>query len=241
MAVRSDQETSGWLAEAIVAGLIGTAVAGLVVLVGYAVAQSLAGTSGPLGAAFGALAVNTATQTVADRMALAVLTHFAVGLVLAVVYAAVAEPRLVGPGWWRGMLFSLVPWLLSVAVILPVLGGGFLGLGLGAAILPAFGNLIAHLAYGGSLGWSYERARIDLRNEDEASVLANLGAERGIAVGAVAGAVIGVLVAAVIAPSWLGMGAPSAWTAMLGAIGGAVGGGFLGSFLGLDRPAQYHR
>jgi hypothetical protein len=136
------------------------------------------------------------------------------------------------------MLFALVPWLLSLVVILPLLGGGLLGLALGAGLLPALGNLIAHLVYGGTLGWAYERGRAELRDEDEASALANLGAERGMAVGAIGGALLGAVVFAVMAPGWFQADTPLALAAMLGAIGGAVVGGFAGSFFGLERPTR---
>jgi hypothetical protein len=238
MTVQSHRFERGWVAEAVVAGLVGTAVAGLVVLLGYVVAASLADAPAPIGAAFRALAANAATRAVAEGLALAALLHFAVGLGLAVVYASAVEPWLSGPGWRRGVLFALVPWLLSVVVILPLLGGGPLGLGLGAGVLPALGNLIAHLSYGGVLGWVYERGRLELRNEDEASVLANLGAERGIAVGAVGGAVVGAVLAGAMAPNWFAPGTPVAWAATLGAVGGALLGGFTGSYLGVGRSAE---
>src|SRR5436853_5586984 len=146
---RTVEAREGWVASALVAGLIGTAIAGGVVMLGYSVALSLAALPGALGSSFGALASNVATEAVAARLAVAVLLHFAVGLALAVVYGGFVEARLSGPGWWRGMQFALLPWLLSLLVFLPVLGGGVLGLALGAGILPALGNLIAHLAYGG--------------------------------------------------------------------------------------------
>jgi hypothetical protein len=74
--------------------------------------------------------------------------YFASGLVWAVVYAAVFEPRLSGPTWRRGLLFSLVPGLFSLVVFLPLLGGGLFGIGLGAGPLPLIGNLLLHAVYG---------------------------------------------------------------------------------------------
>jgi len=239
MVDRSFSVERGWLSGAVVAGFIGTILGGAVLLVGYVVAGSLAGLPGGLGAMFAALTSNVATRSISDQLGLAVLVHFAVGLLLAIVYARLVEPALSGPGWRRGMLFSLIPWLLSLVVFLPIVGGGFFGLGLGAGLLPAIGNLIAHLVYGATLGWSYERGRAELRDEDEESALANLGAERGIAFGVVVGGVLGALVAGLVA--W---GAPGAtggslgWTTLLGAVGGATVGAFLGSYAGLERPSH---
>lgn len=49
-------------------------------------------------------------------------------------------------------MFSLIPWAFSLVVFLPLVGGGFLGLGLGAGPLPILGNLLLHAVYGVTLG-----------------------------------------------------------------------------------------
>ena len=233
MVDRSAQVGDGRLAGAIVAGFIGAVLAGVVLLVGYAVAGAMTGLSGGLGGAFDALIRNTATSRVEDALGLAVVIHLAVGLALAGVYAAAVEPRLSGPGWWRGVLFALVPWLLSLLVVLPAIGGGLLGLGLGAGLLPVVGNLIAHLVYGAALGWLYERQLIELGQADEASALANLGAEQGTAVGVVVGGLLGAALAVVLVWAWSTEAAHLGWAAAVGGVGGATAGGFVGSFAGL--------
>src|SRR6266542_3588652 len=80
--------------------------------------------------------------------------YLAGGLLWAVVYALV-EPRLPGAPWQRGVLFALVPGVLSLIVVLPLLGGGLFGLALGAGPLPTIGNLLLHVAYGAILGIVY--------------------------------------------------------------------------------------
>ena len=42
-------------------------------------------------------------------------------------YALLFEPRLAGPGWFRGLMFAVAPSLLSVTVFLPLVGGGLSG------------------------------------------------------------------------------------------------------------------
>jgi hypothetical protein len=81
--------------------------------------------------------------------------HLAVGVVLALVYGSVIEPRLIGPGWVRGIMFAMIAWILSLVVAFPLLGVGMFGSGLGAGPLPAVGNLVLHLIYGASLGTIY--------------------------------------------------------------------------------------
>ena len=72
-------------------------------------------------------------------------------LLLALVYARYVEPRLSGASWWRDAVRAH-PWLLSLIIFLPLMGGGLLGMNIGAGPLPILGNLILHLVYGAVLG-----------------------------------------------------------------------------------------
>lgn len=231
----SARTEASWKYSAILAGFVGTVAAGLALLVGYGLAAALAqALPGPIGGWFGALTQNPTTQMVTDRLALALLLHFGVGIALGVVYAAFVEPRLEGPGWRRGVVFSLVPWVLSLVLFLPLVGGGLLGLGLGAGPLPILGNLILHLIYGAVLGWVYARSAVELARTDPASVAANVGAERGVAFGVVGGTLAGAVLGYIAGVVWDGVG--SVQLAMLvGATLGATFGGFVGSYFGLNR------
>jgi hypothetical protein len=223
-----------WIASAIVAGFVGAFLAAAALVVGYAIAPLLAAAlPGAMGSWFTALTSNVATSLTANALGLALLVHAAVGLLFALVYAAYVEPRLSGPGWWRGVRFALLPWALSLLVFLPAVGGGVLGLDLGAGPLPILGNLIAHLAYGAGLGWLYERDALELRADDPASAIANAGAERGMAIGVVAGGAVGALIGYALAGPSETVGA----TVLAGAAIGATLAGFLGSYLGLSGPA----
>ena len=77
------------------------------------------------------------------------------GVFWALLYAFVFDSQLGGPEWRRGMLFALLPWAFSLCVFLPLVGGGFLGFGLGAGPLPIVGNLILHAVYGAVLARLY--------------------------------------------------------------------------------------
>jgi hypothetical protein len=231
----SARNSADWQYAAILGGFVGTVAAGLVMLVGYVEALFLAeAIPGEVGEWFARLTRNPATELVRGQLALALLLHFAVGVMLSLLYAAFFEPRLTGPGWLRGLLFSLLPWALSLVLFLPLVGGGFLGSALGAGPLPLIGNLIPHLAYGAVLGWLYAR---DLRElaDDPVSARANAGAERGIAVGVVGGGLLGGVAGYVVGGVWGGAGSPEL-TAFLGAALGATCAGFVGSFVGLTQP-----
>ena len=77
------------------------------------------------------------------------------GVLWAIVYAVRVEPRLGGPAWLKGAIFSVLPTAVSWFVVLPLLGAGPLGLGLGAGLVPAAGELVRHLLYGAALGLAY--------------------------------------------------------------------------------------
>ncbi|MBI4489812.1 MAG: hypothetical protein HY694_12055 [Deltaproteobacteria bacterium] len=49
------------------------------------------------------------------------LIHFGMGISLALVYALVFDLWLPGPGWLRGALFSLIPWLFAITLLSPSL------------------------------------------------------------------------------------------------------------------------
>ena len=105
-----------------------------------AAALIVAGYGTPLGRAF---------------VPLASVLFFLTGVLWAIAYAAWFEPRLRGPDWLKGMAFSLLPTAASWLVVLPALGAGPLGLGLGAGLVPAAGELLRHLSYGAALGLAY--------------------------------------------------------------------------------------
>ena len=78
------------------------------------------------------------------------LGHLMIGIVLALVYAAIAA-RLPGAPWMRGALYGLAPWLLAQLVVMPMMGMPVFSGSLAAAI----GSLIGHLVYGAVLGATY--------------------------------------------------------------------------------------
>jgi hypothetical protein len=141
------------------------------------------------------------------------------------------------------MLFSLIPFALSVAVIFPLMDAGFLGSDLGAGPLPFIGNLVLHLIYGGVLGFVYaieeEQGIPDSAGDRLANATAELGAAYGVIIGGVLGAVGGWLVA----PTMDGLADRPVLT-LAGVLIGAAGGASAGSFLAMkaeeDEPEPAH-
>ena len=78
-----------------------------------------------------------------------------VGALLGALYGAWLGNASYSRGPLRGALFSLLPLSLCLTVILPLLGAGPAGLGLGAGPTPLAGETIRHLAFGLVLGTLY--------------------------------------------------------------------------------------
>ena len=53
--------------------------------------------------------------------------HYVTGLAMILVYFFVFAPCLDGSEWWKSSVFSIFPWLINAAIVLPALGQGFAG------------------------------------------------------------------------------------------------------------------
>ena len=181
-----------------------------------------------------------------DDVYLAAGIYLAGGLLWALLYTLV-EPRLPGPAWKRGVLFAMLPALVSLVVVLPLLGGGLFGLALGAGPLPAIGNVLLHVVYGAVLGlvfgpWgdldasTLERpdARDGSRMNPSYEPVAALALLGGLLLGGVVGLLAGFTAAGTGGSL---MGGSSGSLILWGALLGAVIGLFVGSFAGLGRSA----
>lgn len=184
-----------------------------------------------------ALTNNPVISLATSAIYLAVAVHFFAGIVWALMYAYVFEPRLSGSGWLKGALFSLLPWILSLVVFLPLLGGGFLGLDIGAGPLPIIGNLILHLSYGVVLGAMYAML-VRMDDTSAAEQQAERNAEKSTSIGLVTGAAIGAVLGIIIAVMPITQSAAvavgvSPWFFAIGsALIGASWGGLIGSLTG---------
>ena len=231
-----------WLPLGLLAGFAATGAATTVLIGAWGlVVRPLAGIL-PAGSTlqrwFDGLANNTLTETAAVNLPLALLVHFAAGIAWAILYALFVEPRLSGPGWRRGLIFSFVPWLASLIVFFPLVDAGFFGLNLGAGPLPIIGNLILHLVYGAVLGETYvvqqTLTETGIGPGREEWILSH--AERLMAWAIIPGFVLGALLALVGRPL-IAETASTVLVAILGGLLGSAVGLLIGSYAGLS-PAQ---
>ena len=183
-----------------------------------------------------------------DDVYLAAGIYVAGGLLWAVLYTLV-EPRLPGPAWQRGVLFAMLPALVSLVVVLPLLGGGLFGLALGAGPLPAIGNVLLHVVYGAILGVVYgpfgdldastlERpfAREGEHAGPSYEPVAALALLGGLVVGGVVGLIASLMAGGTASSIVEASGSMILWGALLGGVIGL----FVGSFAGLGRSVPHH-
>ena len=236
---RPDSRRDDWLRNGIVSGFLATFGMMVVIAVAYGVANALGDANGgQLGRWLAALGDNPLTRRMGGAVPLAIGLNLLVGLLLAVVYARWVEPALdgsgVGTGVRKGIIFALVPWLLSLTVFLPLTGGGFFGAALGAGPLPILGNLVLHLVYGAILGGVYGLA-LDSGLDGSAADRANsVAAERGAAIGVAAGVLVGLAAGWLLGPQLMAGASQGATTLAGAAIGGAIGLA-VGSFAGMGQ------
>ena len=188
---------------------------------------------------FRGLTSNALIDTAQPNLYAATAIFFVGGLIWALLYGLIFERRLSGPAWKRGVTFAMVPWLFSLLVFMPLVGGGFLGIGLGAGPLPIVGNLILHAVYGAVLGtvWGSAESFLDepllsAPGEDlQASRISELGAARGLGIGLALGVIVGVIGAMLVPQATGAQGLGMNPLAMIVAVGltGAAFGGFVGS------------
>jgi len=228
------------LALALLAGFVASVAMVLAFAIAFAAALVFGRLPVPILASwFQGLTNNPLIDTAGPNLYAATAVFFVGGLIWALIYGLFFEPRLRGSGWLRGVRFALIPWIISLVVFMPLVGGGILGINLGAGPLPIVGNLVLHVVYGAILGAVYgtaesvfDRPLHQGRSEDLlAGRIAELGAARGLGIGLALGVVVGVIGAALM-PQFTGMqGGNLNPLAMVVAVGltGAAFGGFVGS------------
>jgi hypothetical protein len=228
-----------WLRASIASGFIATFAMTVCMTLAYAIAKGAGDANGnAFERQLEALSANELTRGVGDTFAVGMVLNLAMGLLWAMIYARWAEPRLTGPGWRRGAIFSLVPFALSILVFFPIAGIGILGIDADAGILPVLGNLILHLVFGVVLGSLYAiDAWSGIGTQRDAE--ANSNSERAAALGVMIGGIAGVIGGFALGPTLDDL-ASSPVIALAGALTGAAIGMLIGSFLGLhlDEPSK---
>ena len=80
------------------------------------------------------------------------IMHFIIGIILTYIYAAFLIDKLPSDGWQRGAIYSVIPYLIMQVLLGPMMGMPVFS---GGDMMAIVGSLIAHLAYGGVMGFVY--------------------------------------------------------------------------------------
>jgi hypothetical protein len=238
-----------WFADAIIAGFVAIGTSTGALMLAYVLANGIADSQGDFFRRWlWQLTHNDVVAFSSGRPAIALALHVVLGLVWALVYARFVEYRLSGPGWRRGIVFSLIPFVFSLLILLPAAVVNMLDWALSAGPLVPVGNLVLHLIYGYTLGQLYDASSDepalseDLTYDEPLERIAvehseDLGAA-GILAGGVIGAAVGIMLAVVLPPTLpnIDFGGWSLALAVGGILAGGAVGGIVGSFAGLPQP-----
>lgn len=81
------------------------------------------------------------------------LAHFVMGtLLFPLLYAYVVRGLLPGKPWARGLAWGIILWFVMMAMVMPMMGQGFLASHTPQPFLFVIGTLMGHLLYGAILG-----------------------------------------------------------------------------------------
>jgi hypothetical protein len=228
-----------WLSGSILSGFAATIVMSVLLVAAYFVVGFIGHQNGDqVSQWFWGLKHNDLTNGIYDVPIAAFSVNLLAGLAWALVYGRFVEPMLHGSGWWRGMVFSIAPWLLSLLVFFPLVGGGFLGMSLDAGPLPAIGNLLLHLVYGAILGSVYALPDVTYgegRVDDATAKWENDSTAMGLVIGLTAGIVVGALATTVLSND---LGSDMNVILAGGAFGTFVG-GLVGPMVGMNRHVHH--
>src|SRR5450755_4392871 len=111
------------LSRAFVAGFVASVTMVLAFAAAFVVMLVLGGLPLPIVSDwFRGLTSNSLIDVARPNLYVAAAVFLTGGLLWALLYGLVFETRLTGPGWRRGVLFALIPWLFSLVVFLPLVG-----------------------------------------------------------------------------------------------------------------------
>lgn len=128
------------LGRAVVAGLAGTAVMTMLMLV----APMMGFPPMPIGEMLGSF--------LRIGSALGWAMHFVIGVMLSIGYVSLFATDLPGPPALRGALFGIVPFLAAQVAVMPLMGGAIFS---GGDVMMIVGSLMGHLVYGAIVGVVY--------------------------------------------------------------------------------------
>lgn len=137
--------------RAVVAGLAGTAVMTMIMLM----APMMGMPEMNIG--------NMLAEFMGIPVAIGWMAHFMIGTVLALIYVFIFADRLPGAPWLRGAFYGLAPWFVSQIMVNPMMGAGVFASNMPDAVMVVMGSLLGHLVYGAVVGAVYGKKPLELQ------------------------------------------------------------------------------
>lgn len=85
------------------------------------------------------------------------ILHFVNGsVVFPLIFAYVIYDRVPGAPWRKGIVWGLMLWFISQALVMPMMGAGFFSSHAPQPMMTVVGSLMGHIIYGAILGGIYD-------------------------------------------------------------------------------------
>jgi uncharacterized membrane protein YagU involved in acid resistance len=87
--------------------------------------------------------------------ALGWMGHFMIGIIYGLVFALI-QGKLPGGAVIGGIILGIAGWLMMMVAVMPMMGVGFFGAGLGLGMMAPVATLMLHVIFGAVLGGVYK-------------------------------------------------------------------------------------
>ncbi|GBC76887.1 hypothetical protein HRbin08_00355 [bacterium HR08] len=109
-------------------------------------------------AMLGGMMSQTMPEPMSGLWLLGMMLHFVNGSVIfPLIFAFLLYSRLPGAPWRRGLIWGLILWFLSQAMVMPMMGAGFFSSHAPQPVMTVVGSLMGHIIYGAILAQMYGR------------------------------------------------------------------------------------
>jgi len=135
--------------RAILAGFIATLVMTMIMYVAPMMGMPKMDVAAMLGGMLG----QTMPEPMSGLWLVGMILHFVNGSVIfPLIFAFLLYARVPGAAWRKGIIWGLILWLLSQAVVMPMMGAGFFSSHAPQPMMTVVGSLMGHIIYGAILG-----------------------------------------------------------------------------------------
>jgi len=138
--------------KAILAGFIATLVMTMIMYM----APLMGMPKMDVAAMLGGMLSQTMPAPMSGAWLLGMVLHVVNGSVIfPLIFASVLDKHLPGAPWGRGVVWGLILWFISQAMVMPMMGAGLFSSQTPQPMMTVVGSLMGHIIYGAILGATY--------------------------------------------------------------------------------------